>query len=130
MMKHFRDARFIKLMLWTVALSFIGLIVFEWGADFSGRSANPAGDSVGSVNGETLSNQRYDQILRDTYQQEKQQGQPNPDLGRIVRQTWDRFLVETIVRQQVEKYGITASDKEIDFLNRAQPAAWVRSVDS
>jgi len=128
-LKHFRDARFIKIMLWTVALSFIALIVFEWGADFSGRSQSVVGDTVGSVNGEELSYEQFDQILRNTYQQERQQGQTNPDLGNIIRQTWDRFVAETIVRQQVEKYRITASDREIDFLNRSQPPSWVQNVE-
>ena len=52
MLNSLRNVTFIKAMMWIVAFAFVGLIVFEWGADFSGRSGDgPGGDAVGSING-------------------------------------------------------------------------------
>ena len=51
MMTKLRE--FSKIFIIIVAVSFIGLMVFEWGADFSG-SRSKAQTMVGSVNGHEL----------------------------------------------------------------------------
>ena len=51
-------------VLWFVIFAFIGLIVVEWGADYSGPSTNSAGDAVGVINGETISLQQFQDALR------------------------------------------------------------------
>ena len=52
------------LVLWFVIFAFIGLIVVEWGADYSGAGPNNAGDAVGVVNGKTITLQEFQDALR------------------------------------------------------------------
>ena len=41
-------------ILWFVIFAFVGLIVVEWGADYSGPGQEDVGDVVGVVNGEEV----------------------------------------------------------------------------
>ncbi len=41
-------------VLWVVIFAFVGLIVVEWGADYSGGGQANVGDAVGVVNGEEI----------------------------------------------------------------------------
>lgn len=130
MLNTLRNVTFIKAMMWIVAGAFVGLIVFEWGADFSGRSAGgPVGDTVGIVNGQKVSHRMFDQALRNAYQQAKGEDNADPDLAPLIRQTWDQIVAQILFAQQIEKYNLTVSDTEINFINRNQPAEWVRSQE-
>ena len=52
------------LVLWVVIFAFIGLIVVEWGADYSGPSQSDAGTIIGVVNGEEIGLQDFQGALR------------------------------------------------------------------
>ncbi len=126
MLNTMRSVGFIKVMMWFVAIAFIGLIVLEWGADFSGRSAGRVGDTVGIIDGKKISYQYFDSLLRNAYRRAKDAGEADPETGKLVRETWDGLLSDILISEQVELLEINASDREVDFVNRAQPAAWVR----
>ena len=51
-------------ILWFVIFAFIGLIVVEWGADYSRTSKTGGGDSVGVINGENISAMDFQAALR------------------------------------------------------------------
>ena len=44
-------------------------------------------------------------------------------------QTWDQVLREILISQQIEKYGISVSDREVDFVNRNQPLPHVQNLE-
>ena len=53
------------LILWFVIFAFVGLIVVEWGADYTGGQGPQAvGDDVGVVNGEAVSLKDFQGALR------------------------------------------------------------------
>ncbi len=130
MLNSLRNVIFIKAIMWIVAFAFVGLIVFEWGADFSGRSGEgPVGDSVGSINGRKIEYQEFEDALRNLYQQSKTDQNPEPELAPLIRQTWDRMVAQALFAQQIEKHNISVSDQEVNFINRVQPAEWVKSQE-
>ena len=54
MLAQMRSATFIKAMMIIVAVAFVGLMVFEWGADFSSRGFATVGDNVGFWTGKVF----------------------------------------------------------------------------
>jgi peptidyl-prolyl cis-trans isomerase D len=115
------------IILWFVIFAFVGLIVVEWGADYSGGGGERAGDAVGVINGEKVDLKQFQQILRNTA---RQQPDDQPvDQGALVREIWGETVSTILVRQQIEKLGITVSDKEIALVTRSQPPPVVQGLE-
>ena len=115
------------LVLWFVIFAFIGLIVVEWGADYSGAGANDAGDAVGVVNGETISLQEFQDALRRLARQVPQE--QRADQALFVRQVWDYYVREIILTQEYERLGFEVTDGEIASYTRNQPPQAVREFE-
>ena len=129
MLAQMRSATFIKAMMIIVAVAFVGLMVFEWGADFSARGLSAFGDNVGAINGETISYKQFEAELRNEYQQARTQGAEVPEMSQIVAQTWERLVSQTLVGQQLKKFDIHVSDSEVNFYNRNAPPEWVQAQE-
>jgi len=69
MLAQMRSATFIKAMMIIVAVAFVGLMVFEWGADFSSRGFAAVGDNMGSVNGQDISVKQFEAEIQNDLQQ-------------------------------------------------------------
>lgn len=128
MLKTMRNVGFIKVMMWVVSVCFVGLIVLEWGADIGGRRVG--GTNVGEVNGRAISYQEFDRLLKQAYQQRKEQGGGEPDFGALVQETWERVVAETLLEEEIEKRGIVVSDAEVDYVNRHQPMEFVQNQET
>ena len=107
------------LVLWFVIFAFIGLIVVEWGADYSGAGTNAAGDAVGVVNGKTISLQEFQDALRRIARQMPQE--QRADQALLVQQVWDYYVREIILNQEYERLGFEVTDGEIAFYTRNNP---------
>ena len=129
MLSQMRSATFIKAMMIIVAVSFVGLMVFEWGADFSSRGFAAVGDNVGSVNGQDISVKQFEAEVQNDLQQAKARGNQDSDVSQIISQTWERVVTQTLFGQQIEKYGIAVSDAEVNHINRTQPAEWIQQQE-
>ena len=125
MMRKLREST--GIILWIVIFAFVGLIVVEWGADYSGRGGSSAGDAVGVINGEKIGLTLFQQMVRNAARQHPDD-QP-ADEGALVREIWNEVVSTILVRQQIEKLGVTISDKEIAFITRSQPPSVVRSLE-
>ena len=112
------------LVLWFVIFAFIGLIVVEWGADYSGAGTNAAGDAVGVVNGKTISLQEFQDALRRIARQMPQE--QRADQALLVQQVWDYYVREIILNQEYERLGFEVTDGEIAFYTRNNPPQAVR----
>ena len=112
------------LVLWFVIFAFIGLIVVEWGADYSGAGTNAASDAVGVVNGETISLQEFQDALRRIARQMPQE--QRADQALLVQQVWDYYVREIILNQEYERLGFEVTDGEIAFYTRSNPPQAVR----
>ena len=125
MMRKLREST--GIILWIVIFAFVGLIVVEWGADYSGRGGSSAGDAVGVINGEKIGLKLFQQMVRNAARQQPDD-QP-ADEGALVREIWNEVVSTILVRQQIEKLGVTISDKEIAFITRSQPPSVVQSLE-
>lgn len=121
MMRQMRDAT--KPIMIVAALAFVGLMVFEWGADITGQSAGSLGD-VGSVNGQKVSYEAYMQTYRALYdrtqatQEEPVGSQQNRE---IEDQAWEQIVNDMLVAQELRRRGITVTDEEIARIAPALP---------
>ena len=124
MMTKLREST--SIIMWIVILAFVGLIVVEWGADYSGTSGSQGADTVGVINGEEISLRTFQQAMQNAARQ-KSADAPR-DNGTMVREVWDAMLGEILLRQEVESIGIQLSDQEVAYFARNSPPAAVQSL--
>ena len=116
------------LVLWFVIFAFIGLIVVEWGADYSGAGTNDAGDAVGVINGKTISLREFQDALRRVARQMPQE--QRADQALLVQQVWDYYVREIILNQEYERLGFEVTDGEIASYTRNNPPQAVREFET
>lgn len=127
MLKNLRNVVLIKAMMWIVAISFVALMVFDWGA--GGMTCAGPGDTVGVINGQKISHQQFVEALRDASRQAKARNNAEPEEGQLIRQIWDQMVAQILYAQQIEKHDIAVSDAEVNFINRNQPVEWVQNQE-
>ena len=90
-------------ILWFVIFAFVGLIVVEWGADYSGPGQEDVGNVVGVVNGETITLKDFQGALRQLARQTPQD--QRPDQGQLVSQIWEGYIRDILLSQEIERLG-------------------------
>jgi peptidyl-prolyl cis-trans isomerase D len=125
MMRQMRENT--KWIMLITAIAFVGLMVFEWGMDMSGRSStNVAGGEIGRVNGEPISYDEFNRIYRNLYQQQQQEID-GPITGALNRQiedaAWEQLVMQRLIRQELVRRGIVVTDAEIRQAARFSPPA-------
>ena len=117
------------LILWFVIFAFVGLIVVEWGADFSSTGGGGSdGSTVGVVNGEEISYETFRKALSNAVRQQAQE-ERDQDRGRLVREIWDSFVQEIVLRQEMERLDIQVTDRELAHYMRTQPPPAVQNIE-
>ncbi|HHJ52080.1 MAG TPA: hypothetical protein ENJ89_02690 [Caldithrix abyssi] len=115
MMTKMRE--FSKIFIIIVAASFIGLMVFQWGANYSGRKQRS--DVVGKVNDHELKYTMFSKLYQQVYEEEKARtGKSNfteEDLQRMRDKVWERFVQQTLLQDEIKRMGITVTDSEIVY---------------
>ena len=111
--------------MWFVILAFVGLIVVEWGADYSGTSSGTGSDVVGSINGEQVSYRLFQQALQNAVRLRREEG---GETDQLVREVWQALVSEVLIRQEVERLGIEITDEELAFYARNAPPEVVRQL--
>ncbi|MEW6750281.1 MAG: peptidylprolyl isomerase [Candidatus Latescibacterota bacterium] len=114
------------LILWFVIAAFIGLIVIEWGADYSSSSKASVGDAVGVVNGVKIPLKEFQNALRNAARQKSPAERQNE--GELVNQVWQGFVQDVVLGQEMDKLGVQVSDEEIAYYARTQPPPAVRQI--
>lgn len=127
MLKNLRNVVLIKAMMWIVAISFVALMVFDWGA--GGMTCAGPGDTVGVINGQKISHQQFVEALRDASRQAKARNNAEPEESQLISQIWDQMVAQILYAQQIEAHEIAVSDAEVNFINRNQPVEWVRNQE-
>ena len=116
------------MVLWVVIFAFIGLIVVEWGADYSGPGQEDVGDAVGVVNGQTISLKDFQGALRQLARQTPQE--QRPDQGQLVSQVWDGYIRDILLAQEITRLGIEVTDKELAYYTRSSPPPAVQAIEA
>jgi peptidyl-prolyl cis-trans isomerase D len=123
MMRQLRQQT--KWIMLITALAFVALMVFEWGMDLSGRSsAQASGGELGRIDGEPVPYDEYLTIYRNIYeQQQRSQEEPLTALQnrQIEDAAWEQLITERLIRRELRRRGIRASDEEIRQAARFAP---------
>lgn len=91
---------------------------------------------IGTVNGEDITYQEYQNALDQQIENQKRQTGTDPDetqIDQIREQVWDAVVTQKIFGQLIKKYGITVTDQEIkDVILGPNPPEFLRQnfVDS
>ena len=108
------------IVLWLVIFSFIGLIVIQWGADFTGTSKKSANETVGVVNGSTIGIEQFREALRNAARIEQSQGRKSQN-EQLVGEVWDALVRDLLTANEIERLGVQVTDKELAYYTRTQP---------
>lgn len=120
-----------KIFIIIVALAFIGLMVFEWGMDYTGLRSRKA--VVGSVDGEELSIQEWQRLYSQLLDAERQrsQGELSEDQIKNLRdRVWDNYIQRILFSEELNKLDITVSDSEIVYQIRHYPLDEIKNNPS
>jgi peptidyl-prolyl cis-trans isomerase D len=125
MMQQLREST--KVIMVLVSIAFVGLMVFEWGMDLSGRSSQKGGGtSLGSVDGADISVEEYQrqyQILYEQAQSQSPEGLSREQLEQIEQQAWDDVVNLTLLRHEATERGIRVTDSElVEYIKYNPPA--------
>jgi peptidyl-prolyl cis-trans isomerase D len=122
MMQQMRENT--KWIMLITALAFVGLMVFEWGMDMSGRSAGArTGGQLGTVNGSAITYDEFSRTYRNLYEQRQRQGSTiSASENRAIEdQAWEQLVMDRLVDQELERRGIRVTDEEIRQAARVAP---------
>jgi peptidyl-prolyl cis-trans isomerase D len=116
MMRQMRENT--KWIMLLTALAFVGLMVFQWGMDLSGRTnAQAAGGQLGSVNGEPITADEYQTAYRNLYRQQQEQLGDRPITASMNREieegAWEQLVGARLIDQELRRRGIKVSSAEI-----------------
>ncbi|HEX6693716.1 MAG TPA: SurA N-terminal domain-containing protein [Longimicrobiales bacterium] len=116
MMRQMRENT--KWIIGFVLLAFVGLMVFQWGMDITGRSTdNAAGGAMGRVNGDAITAEEYNNVYRSLYDQQQQQlgnQRITPAMNReIENAAWEQVITNKLLEQELRRRGIRVTDAEI-----------------
>ncbi len=115
MMTKLRE--FSKFFIIIIALSFIGLMIFQWGMNYSGKSNQP--QFVGKVNGHELKYKMFSDLYQQAYQEQRARSGKtqfnDSELQQLRDMVWERFIQQTLFKEEMEKLDISVSDSEIVY---------------
>jgi len=126
MMRQMREATK-PIMLFT-ALAFVALMVFEWGMDITGQSSGSYGE-IGSVNGDPVMYESYMaayQQLRDQVQASQEGIISSQQDAEIEDAAFDEVVNQILIRQELERRGITVTDQEVSEAAQFTPPEYLR----
>jgi len=129
MMSKMRE--YSKIFIIIVALSFIGLMVFEWGMDYSGMGRRQ--NIVGSVNGRELTYDMFSDMFQNLYQAERSRSDQElteSQVANLRSMVWDRFVQQVLLEEEMERLNITVSDSEIVYQIRHYPLEEIKQNPS
>jgi peptidyl-prolyl cis-trans isomerase D len=115
-----------KWIMLITALAFVGLMVFEWGMDMTGRtSTQMSGGEVGRVNGQAISYEEFYNAYRSLYDQQQQAmgGQPiGTALNRQIEDAaFEQLVMQRLLAQELRRRGIETTPSEIRQAARVMP---------
>ncbi|MEJ2151410.1 MAG: peptidyl-prolyl cis-trans isomerase [Gemmatimonadota bacterium] len=125
MMQQLRDST--KIIMILVSISFVGLMVFEWGMDFSGRGPGGSGSPtrLGSVNGAEISIDEYQRQYRLLYEQAQQQA-PDGTLSaeqqsQLEEEAWEAVVDFALLQREATRRDLSVTDTELIEFIRSNP---------
>jgi len=121
MMRQMRDN--MKVIMIITSAAFVGLMVFGWGMDISGRGGSGPG-VLGKVNGIPISYEEWRAAYQNMYDQQ-QRTQQSPITSVVNKQienaAWDQLVMQKLIGQELARRGITVTNNEIREAAKVAP---------
>jgi len=115
-----------KWIMVIVAVCFIGMIIFAWGMDITGRRSGVQAGIVGSINGEDVPKNVYDNYIKNQRQMYAGNSRVTLDQERrIHEETWNTIVSQTVISQDIRKRDIQYTDRELVNFMRTNPPQFV-----
>ena len=119
-------------ILWILLISFLGLIIFEWGMDYLGLSFRSQNGSIaGTVNDKQISREElnlvYKRIL-DNYKQRNKDADIDPSLDQMIQdEAWNQLVSRTLIQDAIHNAGLKVTDQELyDWVMSDNPPSMIR----
>ncbi len=126
--------KYMKHILWIVALAFIATLVFSWGmGGFKNRHSDLENGVVGIINGQKIQWQQFRQMLDQELEKTKAQ-YPDTEIPEsrqkaLNDQVWQTLVRDVIIGQEIKRMGIKASDEEVVFVLQNMPPDFLQSQE-
>ena len=121
MMRQMRENT--KWIMLVTAMAFVGLMVFQWGMDITGRSGLSIGE-IGSVNGTPVMYDSFNQTYRSLFDQ-VQASQEDPvtsqQISDIEDAAWDEVVNQVLIQQELRRRSIVVTNEELLTAARFSP---------
>ena len=124
--------KYMKHVMWIVAVTFIGTIVFSWGmGGFKKRGMPTESGEIGEVNGQKLMYQQFALALEEEYKKIRE-SENLDDLTEYRRssirdQVWNTIVREILMADEVRRQHVTAAPEEIVYHLRNNPPEFLRT---
>ncbi len=116
MIKIHQRTTLVLFILVTLIVAFIGLMVIEWGADYSSASRMEQ-NIIGKINDREISIDYFRSRVQQAYQNELQRsGKSNlsdEELQRLRDRIWEEIIQEILLAKEVERLNIKVSNEDI-----------------
>lgn len=111
MLKTLRSST--KWIMITVSVCFVGMMVFAWGMDITGRRGSRAG-IVGIINGKKITYDYFNALIQQRREAMGEEQRSSLDMERRLNdEVWNEIVMQTLIDQEIKKRKITYSDKEL-----------------
>ncbi len=124
MMKAMRENT--KIILWIVVVAFVITIFAVWGLDLQSGGMSQQQNTVGRIDGVTITPEAYQAIYSQLSQQFRASN-PGGDLTgaqqELLRErAWENIVSNVLTGREVERLGITVTDEEVlNFIRTSPP---------
>jgi len=112
-----------KWIMLVTAIAFVGLMVFEWGMDITGRSGAGFGE-IGRVNGTPVTYEQYQAVYRNLYDQvSRSQEEPitSAQNREVEEASWYEVVNQILIQQELSRRSVRVTDQEIQDAARSSP---------
>ncbi len=116
------------IFLWILVFAFLGLMVFEWGMDYSGITGRS--NVVGRVNDEEITYEVFTDMYQQAYQNERARTEKEMDeaqLQQLRNQVWEQFVQRTLFSEEMKKLNIAVSDSEVVYQIQHYPLEEIKN---
>ena len=122
-----------KVIMWIVAVAFIGLMVFTWGAGITGKHSNKGSTEAGMVNKERISHKELNDAYRNGLSQYQRSGQPITDeTEESIRQsTWNNLVQSKLLMKRAEALSVDKVGADELYANiRRNPPDFIKNAQA
>lgn len=102
------------IFLWILVFAFLGLMVVEWGMDYTGIRTRR--DVIGKIDGQKITIEEFQKALQQAYAAEKERTGSEPDeeqMKKLRDEVWESLIQQVIFEKAIKQHGIQVTDKEL-----------------